>query len=165
METGMDSEGIRILLVEDNPADVDFTRYAFREAKVRHQLLVAADGDEALAMLHRRGRYSNAELPDLVLLDLNLPGTDGREVLEAIKADGGLRKVPVVVLTSSASQLDVDRCYELHANAYVVKPLLFDRLVEIVEQIARFWAGVVTLPADAGNESRPPGAATAPLVA
>jgi CheY-like chemotaxis protein len=136
---------MRILLVEDNPADVEFTRQAFSEAGVRHRLDVAGDGDEALSHLRRQNGHAGAERPDLVLLDLNLPGTDGREVLKAVKGDDALRNIPVVVLTSSASPQDVDRCYELHANAYVVKPLIFDRLVDIVGQVAKFWAGTVTL--------------------
>lgn len=144
----MDKKPIRILLVEDNPADVELTRNAFKEAKIAHHLEVAEDGEEALALLRRVGPCLGTEPPDLVLLDLNLPGTDGKEILKTIKQEDALRRIPVVVLTSSASPQDVVQCYDLFASAYVVKPMIFDRLVEILKQIERFWFGVATLASD-----------------
>lgn len=141
----MDKKLFLILLVEDNPADVELTRNAFKEANLDHRLEVAEDGDQALSLLRREGGYAAAARPDLVLLDLNLPGTGGMEVLQAMKQEDALKRIPVVVLTSSASPQDVDRCYDLFAAAYVVKPMIFDRLVEIVKQTESFWFGVATL--------------------
>lgn len=137
---------IEILLVEDNAADVRLTREALKDAKVRNQLHVAADGVEAMAFLRREGRHAGAPRPDLVLLDLNLPKKDGREVLEEIKQDPGLQNIPVVILTTSQAEEDVLRSYQLRANAYVTKPVDLERFLEVVRSIESFWLEIVRLP-------------------
>lgn len=126
-----------ILLVEDNPADVRLTREALHEGKVRNSLSVASDGVEALEFLRRQGRHADAPTPDLILLDLNLPRKDGREVLEEIKADPALRHIPIVVLTSSQAEQDILRAYDLHANCYVTKPVDLDQFIHVVQSIDR----------------------------
>ena len=137
---------IEILLVEDNPGDVRLTQEAFKENKVRNTLHAVTDGAEALAFLRQEREYAQACRPDLILLDLNLPKKDGREVLEEIKADVGLRCIPVVVLTSSEAEEDVSRAYGLNANCYVTKPLDLDRFVDVVRSIENFWLSIVKLP-------------------
>jgi len=137
---------IEILLVEDNAADVRLTREALKDAKVRNQLHVAADGVEAMAFLRREGRHAGAPRPDLVLLDLNLPKKDGREVLEEIKQDPGLQNIPVVILTTSQAEEDVLRSYQLRANAYVTKPVDLEQFLEVVRSIESFWLEIVRLP-------------------
>jgi two-component system, chemotaxis family, response regulator Rcp1 len=137
---------VEILLVEDNPGDVRLTREALREGKVRNNLAVAVDGVEAIAYLRKAGEYVNAVRPDLILLDLNLPRKDGREVLEEIKADPALRHIPVVVLTSSQAEEDIVRAYDLHANCYVTKPVDLDQFIRVVESIEDFWFTIVKLP-------------------
>jgi CheY-like chemotaxis protein len=137
---------IEVLLVEDDPGDVLMTREAFEEHKVRNNLSVVNDGSEALAYLRREGQYTDASRPDLILLDLNLPRRDGREVLAEIKNDPQLRQIPVVVLTTSQADEDIVRSYQLHANAYVTKPVDFDRFIEVVRQIDDFFVSVVKLP-------------------
>jgi two-component system, chemotaxis family, response regulator Rcp1 len=137
---------VQILLVEDSPEDVLLTREALKDAKVANELHVARDGDEAMAFLRREPPYEDAPEVDLVLLDLNLPGKDGREVLTEIKQDSALHRTPVVVLTTSASDKDVLHAYDHHVNAYVRKPVNLDRFVDVVQQIDDFWLGVVTLP-------------------
>jgi CheY-like chemotaxis protein len=137
---------IEVLLVEDDPGDVLMTQEAFEEHKVRNNLAVVNDGVEAVAYLRREGRYADAPRPDLVLLDLNLPRRDGREVLAEIKNDPNLRQIPVVVLTTSQADEDIVRSYELHANAYVTKPVDFERFIEVVRQIDDFFVSVVKLP-------------------
>jgi CheY-like chemotaxis protein len=137
---------IEILLVEDDPGDVVMTREAFQDYKVRNNLHVVNDGAEAMDFLQRRGEFAAAPRPDLVLLDLNLPKMDGRQVLEAIKSDPGLSSIPVVVLTTSENEDDVLRSYSLHANAYVTKPVDFERFIEVVRQIDDFFVSVVRLP-------------------
>jgi len=137
---------IEILLVEDNAADVRLTREALKDAKVRNQLHVAADGVEATAFLRREGRHAGAPRPDLVLLDLNLPKKDGREVLGEIKQDAGLQNIPVVILTTSQAEEDVLRSYQLRANAYVTKPVDLERFLEVVRSIESFWLEIVRLP-------------------
>jgi chemotaxis family two-component system response regulator Rcp1 len=137
---------IEILLVEDNAADVRLTREALKDAKVHNQLHVAADGVEAMAFLRREGRHAGAPRPDLVLLDLNLPKKDGREVLEEIKQDAGLQNIPVVILTTSQAEEDVLRSYQLRANAYVTKPVDLERFLEVVRSIESFWLEIVRLP-------------------
>jgi CheY-like chemotaxis protein len=137
---------IEILLVEDDPGDVVMTREAFQDYKVRNNLHVVNDGAEAMDFLQRRGEFASAPRPDLVLLDLNLPKMDGRQVLEAIKSDPGLSSIPVVVLTTSENEDDVLRSYSLHANAYVTKPVDFERFIEVVRQIDDFFVSVVRLP-------------------
>jgi chemotaxis family two-component system response regulator Rcp1 len=137
---------IEILLVEDNPADVDLTQETLAYAKIRNRLHVVNDGDDALAFLRRQGRYSEAIRPDLILLDLNLPRKDGREVLAELKADPELRSIPVVVLTSSDAEKDVVRSYDLGANCYVTKPVDLDQFANVVRTIEDFWFVVVKLP-------------------
>ena len=137
---------IEILLVEDSPGDVRLTREALKEAKVLNSLNVAADGVEALEFLHRRGKFAGAPRPDLVLLDLNLPRKDGREVLEEIKADSSLKRIPIVVLTTSNAEEDVVRAYDLHANCYITKPVDFRQFITVVQSIEDFWLTVVKLP-------------------
>ena len=137
---------IEILLVEDNPGDVRLTREALKDAKVANNLNVVNDGEQALDYLNRRGRFADATRPDLVLLDLNLPKVDGREVLASIKADSDLKRIPVVVLTTSSAEEDILRSYDLHANCYVTKPVEFDSFLKIVESIDDFWLSIVRLP-------------------
>ncbi len=137
---------IDILLVEDSPADVRLTREALKEAKVLNTLHVVADGMAALAFLRQRGQYASSPRPDLILLDLNLPKKDGREVLAEIKKDQTLQRIPVVVLTTSRAEEDVLRTYELHANAYVTKPVDLPQFLSVVRSLEEFWLAVVTLP-------------------
>ena len=137
---------IEVLLVEDDPGDVLMTREAFEEHKVGNRLNVVSDGVDALAYLRKEDPYQKAARPDLILLDLNLPRRDGREVLEEIKNDASLRQIPVVVLTTSQADEDVLRSYQLHANAYVTKPVDFERFVKVVKQIDEFWLTIVRLP-------------------
>jgi CheY-like chemotaxis protein len=137
---------IQILLVEDDPGDVLMTREAFEDNKVANELHVVNDGAEALAFLRKEGEFAGSPTPDLVLLDLNLPRMDGREVLAAVKADDELRQIPIVVLTTSEAEEDVLRSYALHANAYVTKPVDFDRFIEVVRKIDDFFVSVVRLP-------------------
>ncbi len=139
-------EPVEILLVEDNPGDVRLTKEALREGKVYNNLHWAKDGVEALEFLNRRGKYSNAPRPDIILLDLNLPKKDGRAVLSEIKRDPELRMIPVVVLTTSKAGGDVLKSYHLHANCYVTKPVDLDKFITVVQSIDRFWLTVVTLP-------------------
>ena len=140
------TEPIEILLVEDNPGDARLTLEAMREAKVRNRIHVVEDGVEAMEFLRRQGRFGEAPRPDLILLDLNLPRKDGREVLAEVKADPELKRIPVVVLTTSRAEEDVLRAYNLHANCYVTKPVDLEQFMKIVGQIDEFWVKVVTLP-------------------
>ena len=137
---------IEILLVDDDPGDTLITTEALQHSKVTNNLHTVANGEEALAFLRREGDYSDAVRPDLVLLDLNLPRRDGREVLAEVKGDDDLRRIPVVVLTTSAAEEDIIRSYDLHANAYVTKPVDFDRFVEVVRSIDDFYFTIVRLP-------------------
>ncbi|HEY4094319.1 MAG TPA: response regulator [Baekduia sp.] len=137
---------IEVLLVEDDPGDVLLIQEAFEFNKVHNNLNIVRDGEQALAYLRREGEYAGAARPDLVLLDLNLPRKDGREVLQEVKSDEVLRTIPIVVLTTSEAEEDVLRSYQLHANAYVTKPVDFDRFVSIVRQIDDFFVSVVRLP-------------------
>ena len=137
---------VEILLVEDDPGDTLITREALEQSKLANNLHCVVNGEEALAFVRREGQYADAPRPDLVLLDLNLPRRDGREVLAEIKSDPGLRRIPVVVLTTSQSEEDVLRSYDLHANAYVTKPVDFQRFVDVVHQIDEFYFAVVRLP-------------------
>lgn len=143
---------IEILLVEDNPGDVRLTMEALNEAKVLNNLTVIKDGVDALAYLRRQGPYANAVRPHLIVLDLNLPRKDGREVLAEIKADETLRRIPVVVLTTSDDEQDVLRSYNLHANCYVTKPVDLDRFIKVVRSIEDFWLGIVVLPVNQRSE-------------
>ncbi|ALU97468.1 response regulator [Streptomyces rubiginosohelvolus] len=137
---------IEVLLVEDDPGDELMTREAFEDNKIRNTLHVVRDGQEALDFLYRRGEYAEAPRPDLVLLDLNLPKYDGRQVLEQIKGDPELALIPVVVLTTSSAEEDILRSYKLHANAYVTKPVDLDQFIAAVRQIDEFFVTVVRLP-------------------
>ena len=139
-------EVIDVLLVEDDPGDVLLIREAFEDNKVHNRLHVVSDGVEAIDFLRKQGENGQAPTPDLILLDLNLPRMDGREVLAEIKADEDLRQIPVVVLTTSKAEEDVLRSYKLHANAYVTKPVDFERFVSVVKQIDEFFVSVVKLP-------------------
>ena len=138
--------GVEILLVEDNPGDVRLTMEALKEAKLINRLNVVADGVEALEYLHGQGRFAQAPRPDLVLLDLNLPRKDGREVLEEMKNDPSLRTIPVVVLTTSRAEEDMLRAYNLHANCYIAKPVDFTQFMHVVKSIESFWLEIVKLP-------------------
>jgi len=142
----LNAKSIDVLLVEDDPGDTLMIREAFQDNKVRNRLTCVTDGVQALELLRREGQYADAPRPDLILLDLNLPRKDGREVLAEIKADDDLRAIPVVVLTTSQAEEDVLRSYELHANAYVTKPVDFERFIEVVRQIDNFFVTVVKLP-------------------
>ena len=140
------STQVHILLVEDDPGDVVMTREAFDHHKIGNPLHVVTDGAQALQFLHRQGPYSDAPRPGLILLDLNLPKLDGREVLTAIKNDEQLRTIPVVVLTTSAAEEDIARSYHTHANAYVTKPVDFTNFINVIHQIDNFFVSVVQLP-------------------
>ena len=137
---------IDILLIEDSPADVRLTREALKEAKVLNTLHVVEDGVSALAFLHKEGPFADSPVPDLILLDLNLPRKDGREVLAEIKQDEKFKRIPVVVLTTSRAEEDVARSYNLHANAYVTKPVDLAQFLSVIRSLEEFWLAVVTLP-------------------
>jgi chemotaxis family two-component system response regulator Rcp1 len=137
---------IEILLVEDNPGDVRLTKEALRDAKVCNRIHTVYDGMEALAFLNRENNYTNVPSPDLILLDLNLPKKDGREVLASIKANERIRRIPVVVLTTSKSEEDIVKSYELQASCYVTKPVDLDQFLQVVKLIGDFWLAVVKLP-------------------
>ena len=137
---------IEILLVEDNPGDVRLTKEAIREAKIRNRLNVVRDGEEAVAYVRRQGEFADQPRPDLILLDLNLPKKDGREVLQDLKSDPDLHRIPVVVLTSSAAEQDILSTYDLYANAYVTKPVDLEQFMHVVSSIQEFWLSVVKLP-------------------
>ena len=146
MSNGAKCGPIEILLVEDNPGDVRLTIEALKEGKVANKINVAVDGVEALAFLRREGKYENAPKPDLILLDLNLPKKNGREVLADIKTNPHLKCIPVVVLTSSQAEKDIVTTYNLHANCYITKPVDFDQFIRVVKSIENFWFSVVKLP-------------------
>jgi chemotaxis family two-component system response regulator Rcp1 len=137
---------IEILLIEDSPADILLTREAFEESRILNTLHVAEDGVQAMDFLRKRGAHASAPRPDLILLDLNLPRKNGREVLAEIKADPDLKKIPIVVLTTSSAEEDVLKAYDLNANCYVVKPVGFDNFMQAMQSIRHFWFSVVTLP-------------------
>ena len=137
---------IRILLVEDSPGDVRLTIEALKDGKVRNELSVVGDGIEALAFLRREGKYSEASRPDLILLDLNLPKLNGRELLAIIKQDDSLKRIPVVVLTTSEAETDVLRVYDLNANCYITKPVDLDKFITVIKAIEDFWLTIVKLP-------------------
>lgn len=141
-----------ILLVEDNPADVRLTQEILRETSLDFELSVARDGEQAMAMLRRVGEYKDATMPDLVLLDLNLPRKDGREVLAEVKQDPVLRSIPVLVLSTSKAENDVRTCYDLHANCYLTKPVDLNHFAEMVQMLERFWFNMVLLPPKAPPE-------------
>lgn len=140
------------LLVEDNPGDVRLTREALRESKVKNNLHVVSNGVDAIAFLRRKGPYADAPRPDIILLDLNLPKMDGREVLAEIKADPLLRRIPVVVITSSEAEQDILRSYDLHVNCYVTKPVDLEQFMKVVQSVETFWLTIVKLPVEGGPE-------------
>lgn len=142
----MNHKPIEILLIEDNPADIRLTKEAFREARIQNNIHVVQDGDGAIAFVHRDEPYQDAPRPDLILLDLNLPKKDGREVLEEIKADPQIHQIPVVILTTSNDEEDVLRSYNLHANAYLVKPIDVMRFIKMIQSLESFWLSFVRLP-------------------
>jgi two-component system, chemotaxis family, response regulator Rcp1 len=146
MKEGEYGMPIDILLVEDNPGDVRLTREALKEGKVLNTLSVAGDGVEALAFLRRGGKYADAPRPDLILLDLNLPKKDGREVLAEIKTDDNLKRIPVVVLTTSQAEQDIIKSYNLYANCYITKPVDLDQFITVLQSIEDFWLTIVKLP-------------------
>ncbi len=137
---------IDILMVEDNPGDVRLTQLALKDSKVRNNMFVVEDGVEAMQFLRQEGRYASAPRPDMILLDLNLPRKNGREVLAEVKADETLKRIPVVVLTVSKSEEDILRAYDLHANCYITKPIDFDQFMKITKSIEEFWFTIVKLP-------------------
>ena len=137
---------VEILLVEDNPGDARLALEGLKECKIRNNLHVADDGVKAMAFLRRQGEYAKAARPDLILLDLNLPKKDGREVLREIKEDASLRLIPVVILTTSKAEEDILKSYSLHANCYVAKPLAFQQFIDVVRSIENFWFTIVKLP-------------------
>jgi len=143
------SRPIEILLIDDSPGDVRLTREALRDAEVRNTLHVVTDGVDALRFLRREGEHRDAFRPDVILLDLNLPRKDGREVLREIKADDALRGIPVVVLTSSQAEEDICRAYDLRANCYIIKPIDLEQFIAVVRSIEMFWFALVKLPAEA----------------
>jgi two-component system, chemotaxis family, response regulator Rcp1 len=146
MSTGATGKLIEILLVEDNPGDVRLAREVLRDARVHNRISTVKDGVEALAFLRHTGTYAGAPRPDLILLDLNLPRKDGREVLADIKADQDLRRIPVIVLTTSQDERDVLGAYESYANCYIVKPVDLEQFIAVVESIEQFWFQIVHLP-------------------
>lgn len=137
---------VEILLVEDNQPDVELTMEALEENKVRNNLHVVSDGEMAMDFLYKRGQYADVPRPDLILLDLNLPRKDGREVLAEVKADEGLKTIPVVILTTSQAEEDILRSYELRANCYVTKPVKLSEFIKVVQSIDHFWLSIVELP-------------------
>ena len=139
---------IEILLVEDNPGDVRLTKEVFKECKVNNNIHVVTDGAEAIAFLRREGNYTRVPRPDLILLDLNLPKKDGREVLSDIKKDESLKRIPVVILTVSHAEQDILKAYDLSANCYITKPVDLDQFIKVVKSIENFWLSVVMLPKD-----------------
>lgn len=137
---------VEVLLVEDNPGDVRLTQEAFKDGRMLVNLNIAMDGVEAMDFLHRRGKYGSAVRPDLILLDLNLPKKNGREVLAEIKADPELRRLPVIVMTTSKAEQDIHRAYNLNANCYITKPVELEEFLQVVRSIEDFWLSIVTLP-------------------
>lgn len=140
------SQPIEILLIEDNAGDIELTQEAFHEAKTPNNLHVVRDGDEALEFLYKNGRHENAVRPDIVLLDLNMPGKNGKEVLAIVKEDENLKDIPIIIITSSEAEMDVAKSYALHVNAYIVKPVSLQQFMQVVEAVEMFWLSVVKLP-------------------
>ncbi|MTI84439.1 MAG: response regulator [Firmicutes bacterium] len=145
-------KAINILLVEDNPADVRLTLEALKDERLYNELIVAEDGAEALEILRQKGKYADQPLPDIILLDLNLPRKDGREVLKEIKTDDKLKRIPVVVLTSSEAEADIVRAYDYNANCYITKPVGWDQFKNIIKTIGDFWFTIVKLPSSEEND-------------
>ncbi len=148
MNVGKVGRPVEILLVEDNPGDVRLTLEAFKENKMHNNLHVVGDGVEALAFLHGEDQYADAPRPDLILLDLNLPKKDGREVLAEVKDDENLRRIPVVILTTSRAEEDILKTYDLHVNCYITKPVDLDEFIRVMRSIEDFWLTIVKLPTE-----------------
>lgn len=146
MTNAYEGRPVEILLVEDNAGDVRLAREGLRECKLLNNLSVAEDGVKAMAFLRREGEHAHAPRPDLIMLDLNLPRKDGREVLKEIKEDENLKRIPVVILTTSKAEEDIVKSYSLHANCYVTKPLAIEQFIEVVQAIETFWFTIVELP-------------------
>ncbi len=146
MNTKENLSGINILLVEDNPGDIRLTKEVLKEGKIRNTLSVVTDGEEALLLLKKIGQYADAVTPDIILLDLNLPKKDGREVLAEIKSDPDLMCIPVIVLTTSAAEQDILNMYSHHANCYITKPVDFNQFINVIRSIENFWLTIVKLP-------------------
>jgi CheY-like chemotaxis protein len=146
MKVGEESRPIEILLVEDNAGDVRLVKEALEENKFLNNLHVARDGVEAMEFLHKEGEYANAVRPDLILLDLNLPKKDGREVLAEVKVDEDLKRIPVVIMTISKAEEDILKTYNLHANCYITKPIDLDQFIKVVKSVESFWLAIVELP-------------------
>ena len=140
------ADSIKIMLVEDNPGDVRLIKEALSEGKISYELVVAKNGEEALDCLYQRGKFGNFGRPDVILLDLNLPRMDGREVLNIIKKDEELRQIPVIVLTTSKSEEDISKAYNLHANCYITKPIEMEEFLKIIRLTEQFWLTIVKLP-------------------
>lgn len=139
---------VEILLVEDNEGDIGLVEEVFEEGRINNNLNITEDGEEAMEFLRKEGEFANSPRPDLILLDLNLPKKDGREVLEEIKDDENLRRIPVVVLTTSKAEKDILKSYDMHANSYITKPVDFDQFIKVIKSIEDFWLEVVKLPED-----------------
>ena len=139
-------QDIEILLVEDNEGDIRLTIEAFKEAKIRNQIKVVRDGEEALDYLHKRGNYNDATSPDIILLDINLPKIDGKEVLNIMKNDSLLKTIPVIMLTTSSAETDIQESYAYHANCYVIKPVDLNKFMDVVRSIEDYWISIVKLP-------------------
>ena len=137
---------VEILLVEDNDGDVGLVEEVLEEAKIRNVIHVVSDGEEAILFLNGEGKFSGSPRPDIILLDLNLPKKDGREVLKEIKENDSLKNIPIVILTTSGAEKDILKSYDLHANAYITKPLDFDQFIMVIKSIANFWIEIVKLP-------------------
>jgi CheY-like chemotaxis protein len=146
MENRGDVIPVEIMLVEDNPGDVRLTLEALKEGRIKNNLHVVSDGVEALEYLRNEGKYADAVRPDLILLDLNMPRKDGREVLAEVKNDPGLKHIPVVVLTTSEAERDILKAYELHANCYITKPVDLDQFLTVIRSVGNFWVEIVKLP-------------------
>lgn len=153
MKQSQNVRPVEILLVEDNAGDVRLTIEALKEAKVLNKLTVVKDGIEALSLLRKQGPHAHATRPDLILLDLNLPRKDGREVLADIKADDNLKRIPVVILTTSQDEQDVLKTYNLHANCYITKPVDLEQFITVVKSIEDFWLGIVVLPKNGKSQT------------
>jgi len=146
MSNKINGKSVEILLVEDNPGDVRLTQEALKDSKLKNNLYVVNDGLEALSFLHREGKYANAVRPDIIFLDLNLPKKNGRDVLVEIKEDPELKRIPVVILTTSTAEEDIIRTYNSHANCYITKPIDFEQFITVVKKIEDFWFTIVKLP-------------------
>jgi CheY-like chemotaxis protein len=142
----MNAQAINILLVEDNPGDAELTKEAFKEGKIANNIEVVVDGEQAMEYLRKEGEYAQSITPDIILLDLNLPKKDGREVLHEIKNDKNLKKIPVIILTTSQAEEDVQNAYDNHANCFIRKPVDMNKFIEVAHQVENFWLSIVKLP-------------------